>query len=75
MKLEVANAHRDRDDVLMTKISKILKVPKNVRNRLDLVCIDTKSLHDKFQTARLNNNGFTGVFVKWEHDEKMRNRI
>ena len=75
MKLEVANAHRDRDDVLMTKISKILKVPKNVRNRLDPVCIDTKSLHEKFQTARSSNNGFTGVSLKWEQDEKMRNRI
>ena len=70
MKLEVANAHRDRDDVLMTKISKILKSPKNARNRLDLVCIDTKCVPEKFQTARLSNTGFTRVFVKSEHDEK-----
>ena len=75
VKLEVANAHCGCDDVLIRHNWQILKVLKNVWNRLDLVCIDAKSLPEKFQTARLSNNGFTGVFVKWEHDEKKLNTI
>ena len=75
MKLEVANAHCGRDDVLIRHNWQILKVPKNVWNRLDLVRIDTQCLLEKFQTARLNNTGLTGVFVKSEHDEKKLNTI
>ena len=75
MKLEVANAHCVCDDVLIRHNWQILKVPKNVWNRLDLVRIDTQCLLEKFQTARLNNTGLTGVFVKSEHDEKKLNTI
>ena len=37
---------------------------------MDLVCIDAKYLPEEFQTAWLSNNGFTGVSLKWEQDEK-----
>ena len=62
-----SHAPRRRCDVLIRHNWQILKSPKNVWNRLDLVCIDTKSLPEKFQTARLSNIGFTGAFVKSEH--------
>ena len=75
MKLGVVNAHFGRDDVLIRHNWQILKVPKNVRNRLDLVCIDAQCLPEKFQTARLSSNEVTGVFVKSEHDEKKLNTI
>ena len=75
MKLEVVNAHFGRDDVLIRHNWQILKVLKNVRNRLDLVCIDAKYLPEEFQTALLSNNGFTGVFMKWDPDEKKLNIV
>ena len=66
---------RRRRDVLIRHNWQILKVLKNVRNRVDLVCINAKCLPEKFQTARLSNNGFTGVSLKWEQDEKIGNMI
>ena len=75
LKLEVASAHCGCDDVLIRHNWQILKVLKNVRNRLDVVSIDAKCLPEKFQTARLSNNGFTGVSLKWEQDEKIGNMI
>ena len=75
VKLEVANAHCGCDDVLIRHNWQILKVLKNVRNRLDLVCIDAQCLPEKFQTARLKNTEVTGVIVKSEHDEKKLNTI
>ena len=70
MKLEVVNAHCGRGDVLIRHNWQILKVLRNVWNRLDLVCIDAKCLPEKFQTARMNNTDVAGVIVKSEHDEK-----
>ena len=75
MKLEVVNAHCGRDDALIRHNWQILKVLKNVWNRLDLVCIDAKCLPEKFQTASLKNTEVTGVIVKSEHDEKKLNTI
>ena len=75
VKLEVTSAHCGCEDVLIRHNWQILKVPKNVRNRLDLVCIDAQCLPEKFQTARFSNNEVTGVSLKSEHDEKKLNTI
>ena len=75
VKLEVASAHCGCEDVLIRYNWQIIKVLKNIRNRLDLVCIDAKYLPEEFQTALLSNNGFTGVFMKWDPDEKKLNIV
>jgi hypothetical protein len=75
VKLEVTSAHCGCEDVLIRYNWQIIKVLKNIRNRLDLVCIDAKYLPEEFQTALLSNNGFTGVFMKWDPDEKNLNIV
>ncbi len=69
MKSEVANAHFGCDDVLMTKISKILKSPKNARNRLEMVCIDPLHHPTKFQVDWLKFRVFLDNPTNLEQEE------